>query len=204
MVITALALLSIASSTQDFFPCIPGAKYTYEESGAVKTTSLDTILPDRDFGGRKCTVILTERSDSPKLTTFYTFADGTLYFVGQEPGGAFPEPFPVAKIPTGKEKVTWSFSGKLDSTKNAESLRIEGEAKLVGIRKVLGKSVEVLEVKTQSLVGDTLPMLTVQTSLYARGIGLVELNSSSQVGRKATRSKVVLKGFQLPSGVNAG
>ncbi|MFZ4508439.1 MAG: hypothetical protein ACOYON_12165 [Fimbriimonas sp.] len=193
MVTTFLALISIKSAS--FFPMEVGAKYVYEETSNGKARSEDVVKPEIIVKGLPCFPVETRGQGAPVQINIYREEDGVLFLIGTDPKSPLPEPFPVAKIPTGPGSIRWDFKGKVSAAKGAETIEMIGEARLAGSRKVFGKNADLLEVKVRSALGDVVPLLTEQTSIYARGIGLIESSSVTRINKREVKSKLVLKEY---------
>ena len=90
--------------------------------------------------------------------------------------------------------ATWEYSGKTKVGPDGERLLAKGESKSVGLREVLGKKVESIEVKTITLMGVGMSSLKFESkAIYARGFGLVEWTEKRTLGNSKKSASATYK-----------
>ncbi|GEM_PF-1192920 len=105
--------------------------------------------------------------------------------------------------------TTWLYGEipMLKSTEDKEPVKtdetsIKGTSKLGAIKTVLGRKVETLEVRAEVQLGSgALAQKIVETSIYGRGIGLIEaVRKESGGGKKASETRTTLIGLDKKEG----
>jgi hypothetical protein len=200
MVATLLAVALLAPSqpqAAEFFPLVPGTKWHYEEIGtAGAVLYVDHVGTPEEVDG-KLAVPVSAFQGNRKLDTTYYRADGeAVLIVGYQPDKPLQVPRPILRVGSGR--VRWNFVGDTPFYHDPVPLRMEGEANLRGTREVLGRKVDVLEVKlTAKVGGDAGTALDIrQTTLYGRGIGMIEMTEVGKVGKSSHRRTLKLVKFE--------
>jgi len=183
-----LAVTLKASTAGDFFPLKPGSTFTYEEKGSsVQLTR--TIGDALDMGGVTVTPITDRTIGSSAATTYYRVDSDQVLIVGYDVKHMMVTPMPLFKV--GSDKVTWDYSGTTKTGPEGERLLARGESHAAGQREVLGKKVDVIEVKQQTLLGVGMSSETFeQKMIFGRGIGLIEWTNKTTLGNNKKKSNV--------------
>lgn len=177
---TLVALLALSPPpVAEFFPLVPGTRYTYTE-GSIEM--VHEVGKPTEVGGTPATPMLVFRDGKEVGRTYYRAVDGGVDVVARDPKQPFPSPHPVLRMAEGPH--TWSFRGPHAAGKGGELLVLSGDSRLIGTRQVLGKQVEILRVRLIATLGEIIPVRAEQESLYARGIGLVQMTSRTLNGKK--------------------
>lgn len=209
MMLLALAAAAIGPTPAEFFPLIKGTRLTYEENSVQRTITVDEVQAPKTISGIIVTPVITTVDGRTINTTYYRVDSTRIEIVatepppkpGQKPADSptpLPMPLPVLELGSGASSK-WSFYGPASADQQAEPLRMDGEARLKGERNVLGKTVPILEVRTNATVGGGRAQERVeQTAIYGKGIGLVELVSKTQVSRRSVTSTLRLVKIEPP------
>jgi len=169
------------SAAADFFPLKPGTVYIYEQTKGSAGQLTKVVGDTLDMGGVSVTPISDKQVGGGGATTYYRVDSDQVVIVAYDVKHPMPTPMPLLKLGTGK--ITWEFSGKTQTGAQGERLLARGEAHSVGQREILGKKVDVIEVRLIAQVGIGMSGLTFdQHAFYARGFGLVEWTSKTKLG----------------------
>lgn len=197
MLTSAIALLSLASAptVAEFFPLVPGTKWTYDSVSGVAGVYVDTVMPEAMVGGKPAMPVRTTMGGRMVGETFYRVDGDTVYIVAYDAKQPLDLPKPVLKV--GNGRAEWSHSGSTPFDGAMSPERLKGTSQMRGKRKVLDREVEVLEVRIEGLVGSGRTGVEVrQNAVYARGIGLVSMTQSAKVGDRQDRSSLTLIRFE--------
>lgn len=198
--LAALALsLSPLQSASDFFPLEAGTKWVYQESrGRASAIVTDVAKAPVMVGGGLATPVETRIEGALAETIYYRLTGDTAFIVAYDLKKPLETPRPAFRIASGK--TTWEYQGVASIADEQMPLRVTGTSEPKGKRKILGVERECVEVKLEASVGPEgqTPVITRQTVLYARGLGLVEMNAKSTMGRKTEETKLKLVEFVPP------
>lgn len=199
MIVASLALALLPQLTvADFFPLRPGMAWTYEITGDRPSIYQQKVGPAVEVSGKMIPPVLILSATGKTIqTTFYERTDVAVFVLGHDPKNLFLKPQPVFQFdPKGAK---WEFEGPSPYEDDKESgMKMVGQSKLVGQRSYLGENRDCLEVKTETKIGLTASTATTfkQTAIYAKGLGMVEMDESAQQGRNTTRRKVKIIKFE--------
>ncbi len=192
-----LAATRIEPSVADYFPLTPGTKWVYqEEMRFMVSTYVDEVMAPVEVGGAPATPIVTSRDGKVDATYYYRISGNTVYLVAYDPKAPLNPPRPILRL--GEKKETWDYVGLTPMVKDPVPLKVKGESSAKGRRKVLDKDVECVEVKFDAQMGRTTVdlVLSKQTAIYAKGIGLVEMISRTTIDRVTDEGKLKLVEFK--------
>lgn len=203
--ITALiaATLSFAPaptfSASDYFPLKVGRRMTYEEKSLQSGMTTDVVEEPVDVKGVMTTPVATYQGGNKVNTAYYRVDAEGVAIIAYDPERPLPEPLPVLKV-AGTEKMTWEFKGAGSAEKLAEPLAMKGESQVLKAeREVLGKKVQVLQVKINAFVGGGKAREEIeQVAIYGKGVGLVELTSTTKIGKRKAVSILKLTKIEEP------
>jgi hypothetical protein len=203
VILAALCVVAAASAVQgpaaaDFFPLQKGTKWTYTETGVQNAVTTDLVVGEVEYAGQMATKVANLIGAREISNAYYKVERDGVYLLGYAEDDPLPQPLPIFKI--GDRRVTWQVSGKTGTRVEAsETFDQKGESQLRGMRDVLGTRVEVLEVKTTTVVGVSAARETIEnTSIYGRGIGLVESTFKTTIGRRSTTRTIRLTAVERP------
>ena len=183
------------SLASDFFNLTPGIKRTYVEKGVDgETTTIDEVLaPIKSGDDVVVPVTTTTLAGRPMGSSYYRASKSGVYLIANQIDRPFNQPVPMLEL--NKDRGSWKVMLQLGKDERLEVYRIQGEARVLGTRDVLGKRVEVCEVKTTVEIGGGAAVeRTTQNAIYAKGIGLVEMTSVAMLGKqKAERTLKLIK-----------
>jgi len=193
---TALVLASVpkAVDVADYFPLKSGVTWTYEVSGAgTSTRYVDSTGNVQAIQGKDATPIVSKVNGKVDGSTFYRIDGDTVYVVAFDQNHPLGTPYPILKLGTGRND--WTFDGETQWLGQSAPLSMKGRVKKVGQRDVLGTKREAIEVTIDAVIGakDQPNLKSNQVSLYARGVGLVELKDTMTVKdfKQVTLKKLV-------------
>jgi hypothetical protein len=194
MILTLICLTAMQAMTAaDYFPTTPGLVRTYEHDKAGDLL-INKIGEPLDMGGATVTPITESTGASSGKTTYYRVEPDQVSIVAYDLKHPMLTPMPVLKL--GNGEVSWNYEGSTAS-KFGERLRAFGKARSAGKRNVLGKKVDVIVVKLSAVVGEGLSGLMFdQTTVYAKGIGMVEQTTVQTLGKKTIKDKYTLKDIE--------
>ncbi len=182
--ILGLALQTASPTTEsaaDYFPVKPGTVRTYEQKGGAGQL-VNVVGSPLDMGGVTVAQITERQGGRPGITTYYRVDSDQVCIVAYDPKHPLPVPMPVLKLNDGK--ASWDFVGKTKTGPEGERMLAHGDARSAGKREVLGRKVDVIEVKILAHIGVGLSgMAYEQKAVYAKGIGLVELTTKMTLGK---------------------
>lgn len=185
-----------AVEASDFFPLIPGTKWEYrEETKFSSHTYLDEVLPAVEIGGRSAYPIQTSEDGKTLETVFYRASTDVIEIVAYDEKKPLPSPRPLFKV--GKGKSTWEYRGTTPFYEDLVPLEVKGESTAKGRRKLFGNDADCIEVKfeAQLMAAPGMVLKSNQTAIYAKGIGLVEMQEKTTVDRKSEERKLKLVSF---------
>ena len=188
-----------APSAADFFPLIPGTKWTYEMTGSGSGSYTQEVGFPVDVEGKKLTPIFVKSGSKITQTTFYDCASTNVSLLGYSAKKLFDRPQPVFQI--AEKGAQWTFDGPSPyEGDDAGKMSLKGQSKVVGMRDVLGEKRLCLEVKTEAKIGITDDTSTrfVQVAIYAKDVGLAEMDETVTLGKRTNRRKVKLISMEKP------
>lgn len=198
------ATLSIAPapvySAADFFPLKAGSRRTYEEKSIQTSVTTDVVETPVEIKGVMTIPVTTLQNGTKVNTAYYRVDADGVAIVAYDPTNPLPKPLPVMKV-AGLEKLVWEpWEGPSSGDKMAEPLSVKGESQLLkGERDVLGKKVPILQVKIVATLGGGAAREQIeQVALYGKGIGLVELTSTTKIAKRKAVSVLKLTKIEEP------
>ena len=197
LLLTALTLTPSVESVSDYFPLVPGTKWHYSESSRGGDVSfVDEVGKPVDLEGGSATPILTKMSGRLVDTRYYRVEGDTVWWVAYGEKKMLPQPQPIFKLGSGKTK--WTFDGETMFVNEPAPFRNESESNRKGRRKVLDVEREVVEVRQKGLLGGDrgTQVRGSQVAMYAKGVGLVELQSEQSMGGNTSKSLLRLVKFE--------
>jgi len=183
-------------SIKDFFPLVEGTKWQYQatEDGQI-TNFTYSVGKSKKVGDEQATPIITHVYGQDIDSTYYVVKDTTVMLVAFKSEKALGEPRPILQI--GEDGTSkWNYRADEDGI----PVTARCESALKGQRKILGKDVEVLELKVDAVLGsESVGMRFKQTNLYARGFGLVEMTEERKVNKKTYKKHLTLTQMDIPA-----
>lgn len=189
-----------------YFPVGVGSKWVYEEtikqgrSPQQTRTFIDTVGEPADILGTPAVTFISKDPLGNTETLHFVVTKEevrTIFPVGTGED-AVPSGYPVFKFTT--DKTAWDYSGVTTLSGDPVDMILKASSRSIGQRDVLGTKRDAIEVKMEVLInavpesdfgsmqGATIK--TVETSIYARGVGLVETKSNVTYGKnKMERSR---------------
>lgn len=185
------------STAADFFPMDPGMKWTYESTGNSAGGYTQEVSASTDIDGKVVTLVQIRVKGKVVQSTFYQTSTNGLYVLGHDANKLFDKPQPVYVVAA--KGATWEHTGPSPYEDDVESgIKLTGRSKLIGEKTYLGLKRECLEVKTEARIGLTSSTATTfkTTAIYAKGIGMVEMEETAQLGKTTNKRKVTLLKFE--------
>ena len=193
----AVSLLSPSDAgAGEYFPLVPGTKWTYrEESAFMPGDYIDEVKEPVEIGGQKCFPVETRLDKKVLETVYYAESGDTIFIVAYDPKKPLESPRPLFKA--GASKMKWDYTGTTPFMSNPIPIRVKGESVSKGIRKVLDREAECIEVRLEAQLGTEKEkfLISKQTAIYAKGIGLVEMQEKATVARNTEERKLRLVEF---------
>lgn len=197
-ILFAIALMGsiVAGSAAEYFPMPAKARWDYETTGDGAGIYSQVVGEPVDVGGVMHTPIEILIGGKSVASTFYQVTTGGVYVLGTNPKSFYERPQPVFIF---DEKGTkWDFDGPspYEADKQARMF-MKGQSKSIGLRSVAGEKRDCIEVRTETKIGLSEKTATVftQISIYAKGVGLAEMDETIQFGRTTNKRKVKLIKF---------
>ncbi len=173
----------------DYFPLSPGLRATYSDSAIKGALILHEVQPAMKVADQTVFPVFTFQDGVKSDVGYYIASRAEITIVSYDGKKLLADAHPLFKV--GDGKVEWAYKGATSIGKTEVPLEIKGESYRGGRRKVLGKSVETLIVKLEVTV-DSGPgtLKDKQDMVFAKGIGLVEMNEAVTMSGR-TQSHVV-------------
>ncbi len=201
---TYLLSLAIASAlvspASDYFPLVPGTKWTYQESGErTKFMIVDEVKAPSAIGGRQAFPIVSTLDGRLLETRYYRIEGDTVLLVAFDKQKPLTVPHPILKV--GDHKTVWEFTGVTPFMNSLAEFAFKADSERKGKRSILGREAECVEVRINGIVdgGGGTKLESRQTAVYAKGIGLVEMRERRVIARNTVESTVRLVQFEAPS-----
>ncbi len=195
--ISSVLLLTAAvgqaeASAARFFPLNPGDRYIYEESAdGAKKLFTDVVETPVEMNGKSAYPVDTLFQGRQSLgKVYYTLDADKVLVAGVDPTGALPEAYPILVVSDSAKSFAWSGALPVPNG-SPEPMTLSGETKPGKQTNLFGKRRETIVV---TLASDVAGMVTVQTSTYAEGLGLVEM--VEEVGKKKLKRTRKLVDYQ--------
>ncbi len=196
MISTALLLATVIgqaeASAARFFPLNPGDRFIFEESAdGGKKVFTDVVGEPMEMNGRTVHPVDTLFQGRQSLGKVYYAIEGERVLVaGIDPSGALANPYPILVASTTQKSFVWS--GELPVPNgNPEPMTLSGESKAGKQVNLFGKRRDTIVI---TLASEVAGMVTLQTSTYAEGLGLVEM--VEEVGKKRLKRTRKLMEYQ--------
>jgi hypothetical protein len=198
--LTALLVFSVVATPSidaiDYFPLAPGTKWVFrEEAQFAEGTYSDEVKDPINVGGESIIPVETRQNGKLVDTVHYRVSGDTISIFAYDIKQPLEVPRPVLRVGTGT--VKWEYAGMTPFLGAVVPLTVKGASTPKGKRKVLDREVECLEVRFEARIGppDKKPILSKQVAIYAKGIGLVEMQEKTTVDRKTEERKLKLVEF---------
>lgn len=197
LALIASSAIAVQGTASDFFPMEPGMKWTYESSGSASGSYSQEIGASTDVDGKTVTLVQIKVKGKTVQSTFYETTSNGLYVLGHDAKKLFEKPQPVFIVAS--KGATWEHTGPSPyEDDESGGLKLTGHSKSIGSRLYLGEKRDCLEVKTEAKIGLTGSTATTfkTTTIYAKGLGMVEMDESAQIGKTTNKRKVILTKFE--------
>lgn len=209
--LAALVSMQAPATAADFFPLTAGLRRTYEKKAEGKFNVIDETGPTAYFDGKPAVAIVQKDQFGKSLeTTYYQIDGSTVLIVGfvddrrkstetlnqkVEKENQFVllslvPAMPVFKYDGGASQWSYTAIPKIvgragEAARESDPTEIVGSTKPGKERTVLGRKVETIEVRAEVTLGQgEFAQKILETSVYGRGIGLIESSYRSTANKK--------------------
>lgn len=199
LIVVCLAATLTAPSVGDYFPTVPGTKWTYVESSDVKLEYTDEVLAPETVLGESTIPIVTRRKGEVLGTNFYQIGGDTVYLYAIRKDLALPTPQPFLKVGSGES--SWTFSGQTPYGNGLLPAEFKGTTKPSGKVKFGDAEYDALKVVIDARIVEGGGLLTIKShseATYAKGIGMVEMSETVAYTKTKASRKVKLLSFEPP------
>jgi hypothetical protein len=184
----------------DFFPVLPGSQWSYEETergSRRRSVFLDEAEDPVLVGGKPAFVVATRVSGGPRQRTYYRIEGDQVFVVGYQPDQPLADPIPI--LQASDKRTDWVFTGETVFARDKVPMTMRGSARRVGMRTILGERRECLEVTLEATVAaaGNFALRNKQVAVYAKGIGLVEMKETGEIGERKYERTRKLVTFRL-------
>lgn len=198
----ALALMSETETVSDYFPVKPGTTWVYQSNAEVNgrksfSTDSDTVLEPVLLNGITYTVIESRGVNSAASRSFYEVNADQIGFAGMSENALLPLPFTILQGDPTKAH-DWEFTGGVVVGTAEAPAEIKARLKPLGIRDVVGRKVPVIEVVMDMKIfySEDQTITATHTSLYGKGIGLIEFKEVGSFGTQKNQKVRKLARFR--------
>lgn len=193
-----------SASVADYFPLREGDEWVYEEvtRGRSRETFTDTVGETIEIAGAPATAIVTTGADGSKEATYYRVVNDKVFVIAFDPKNPIKNGYAIIDFSAPRNK--WDFLGETNFMGAKASLDLKGTWKKAGTREIDGVKRELIEVTLDAVVVDeeasgatgmAVGVKNKQTSIYANGIGLIEMRQEAQMGRSKAEIVRTLRKF---------
>lgn len=192
-------LLGPQLNAADYFPLVKGTRWTYVMSGAKPVTYVDEVGDAVKAGAELVYPIATHtqtaKGDKVIDTIYYSTAGDTAFLI-QDPASPILDKRVVFKLDAGKGK--WSYTGMTDYEGVQSPLKVDGVAKFLGQKTILGNPVDTVEVTINAEINVTekTKYRTKQSVLYAKGIGMCSMRQTGELMNVISESTMNLTKYE--------
>lgn len=199
---------------QDYFPLVAGSERMYRESvvsngkkfefDVTESVGREIVLKriekymdleDRENPEKYRTIedkgieVLTSVDGRPGIPTYYQYKENRVFIVGVEQGRLMEKVYPIFAI--GGDPEQWTYSGEIPVMGAPALAVIDGETRPRKDYRFEGKDYPAVETTLHIHIGfgGDLDADSVQKSVYAKGIGLVEFEEKGKQGSNTTTRK---------------
>lgn len=199
----SLLLATVLSSERNaYFPMNPGDTYVYSELADNDAQSFsDTVGDPTEIGGVTVYPITTRSGVQVIDTVYHQVTRDAVRIVAYADREPLASPYSVLELRDGRG-TSWNFAGTTQFLGGEDTMVFRATSRNVGRRNVLGQQREVVEVRMDiTLSGGA--YTSVQTSLYAEGLGLYEMKETSRIGSRSVQRSRELVRYE-PAGRRSG
>ncbi|QYK54527.1 MAG: hypothetical protein KF824_06400 [Fimbriimonadaceae bacterium] len=224
---TVLANALVGQTPEAYFPLVAGTVRIYEQevnSGGKKyksriietvqgettikrfemvpdPTELDPTNEKKVWIEEKAIPVTSSVDGNDPEYTYYKTVGDRVFIVGTAQGELLIQAFPILAFPKNDDRSTWLYSGNVTVMGAPAPTLIEGEAYIRKAYKYKNKEYPAIESKAtyKFQLGGGIEALSEQTSIYAKGIGLVEFSETGRLGKEVTKVQRRLVQIDIPT-----
>ncbi|HEY3782054.1 MAG TPA: hypothetical protein VGL56_13295 [Fimbriimonadaceae bacterium] len=186
--VLAIAISAQSQNVADYFPVNPGTKWTLsQDSDRSKDEVIYTALAPVKVGKLMANPI--QFSEQGVDRTLYYRLDGQALLT-VDPNQPGNDPHPLIRMNTPSNK--WHF----DYLQETEPINVDGELQKLGKRNVLGTERDVLMVILRVKMGNKSELQITQTTYYAQGLGMYQMDMEQTQGNSHHRATQTLTKFE--------
>ncbi len=168
-----------------FFPLHTGDRWTYQEvaDGKLVGIFVDECKGEAMIAGKPALQVEISTQGRTLESAYYRVLDDSVYLVASDPKHPLLDPYAILKV--GGKTIKWKYAGTARFLTENDPMTLQGVAKRIGKREMLGRKVEALEVTLDAVVGNPkgTNVRSKQVSVYGEGIGLFELKDTTRVNK---------------------
>lgn len=193
--VASALLLTQTASVADFFPLVPGTTWEYQEVAGFNSRNYKDVVGEPvEVAGKMAYPVVTIVDEKEDGRIYYMIEGNTLYLVAYDAKKPLGSPRPIIKLGPGTTK--WEFEGDTVFLNSPAAMKMKCQASLKGKKEVLGKEVEMLEVRFEGQLGEAgTSVRSNQVAYYAKGIGLYQMLSDNTIGQAKSKSSLRLLRF---------
>lgn len=190
--VSALLVASFApalAGVGDFFPLNTGDEWHYiEEAQSVTAETVDIVGEAVEIGGATVFPVITYSDKKEIDRAYYRVTEGAVSVVAFQKEKPLLAPYPIIKNPTLGDK--WEHQGETYMQGAPADLKMDGRVKKLDSVEFDGKKYEGLEVRLEATILEEFgtKITFTQVATYAKGIGLVKMESTSKLPKKTIKS----------------
>jgi len=197
----AVALLIISHSgsvpdVADYFPSTVDTVWEYQENNNPKATYEDKVINPVDISGASSITIQTSRNDKILGTSHYRISDNTVFAVAFNTSLIVDRPHPILRI--SEKKIKWDYKGTTPKERGSTPMEFKASSWPIAQRELFGQLRDCYQVELEAKFTEAKGLLSYevkQSSIHAKGIGMVELTESTLYNKVTTTRKVSLIRF---------
>ncbi len=200
-----IAFTLAASPVEDYFPLIPGTKWTYEDANGLQMVQ-EVGQPIEIGKGQSVTPIVMSSGGRTFGSNLYGLDGDTMKLFGVINGEAkaqanmFKLPEPILRV--GSTKMEWQYLGELPTEQGPVLVQVRADSNKGPRRAVLGREAESITVHAFIRYGNEAAngVEVHQAMVYAKGIGMIETTEATKALGQTVKKVLKLVKFEPPQG----
>ncbi len=199
--VCALVIAPAAVDLREYFPIEQGTTWDYIEIvGEGESRYRSEAGKPYDLDGQMVYPIITKQHGRSIGISYYDINSDSIHIIASGYNPSPSPPVPVLMNPEYREK--WKYEGLSNATGAIGEMELEGKGKVLKSVKWNGKTYEGIEIRLDATTVEQVSASTgaktktEQVSTYAKGIGLIEMKSTTKIGKETYRSTIKLDKFK--------
>jgi hypothetical protein len=204
MVVATLLGLSMLSPVGDYFPLVPGTKWTYEDADGRQLVQVagEPVDIGHDLTGTPIKKSASGRNfgiDVMRIDGDTVQLVGSIDKSKETPLDVFPDPQPLLRISNGK--CEWRYTDQIFTENGPIGVQIVCDSNKGPKRKVLDREVETVTAHSVLRFGSGQFAREVRRDMiYGKGIGMVETTEATKIQGKTVKKVLKLVKFEPAEG----